>query len=63
MLTGTKWACVGDELFRGRFCRKPEYTMMFTERERGMTVYYAACYENAKGEAGLWSFVIEATIG
>ena len=34
----------------------------YDEAERGKKVFYAACYENAKGEAGPWSDIIEAVI-
>ena len=34
----------------------------YEEGDRGKKVFYAACYENAKGEAGPWSDIIEAII-
>jgi hypothetical protein len=34
----------------------------YEEGDRGKRVFYAACYENAKGEAGPWSDIIEAII-
>jgi len=33
------------------------------EADKGKSVYYAACYENAKGHAGLWSPVEEGVVG
>ncbi|MDR0410186.1 MAG: hypothetical protein LBH18_07330 [Spirochaetaceae bacterium] len=34
----------------------------YNEEDRGKRVFYAACYENAKGEAGHWSDIVEAVI-
>ncbi|MDR2910984.1 MAG: hypothetical protein LBV47_06435 [Bacteroidales bacterium] len=53
----------GTAIFNGRFSRRPVITVAYDEIERGKTVYYASCYENAKGEAGPWSPVAEAYIG
>ena len=42
--------------------RSSAQNSMKEEAERGKKVFYAACYENAKGEAGPWSDIIEAVI-
>jgi hypothetical protein len=34
-----------------------------TEAAKGETVYYATCYENAKGDTGPWSPIVEAVNG
>ncbi|MDR2910759.1 MAG: hypothetical protein LBV47_05280 [Bacteroidales bacterium] len=42
----------GEELTKSRFSRKTSAMVTYTEVESGMAVYYAACYENSRGEAG-----------
>ena len=44
------------------FRRKVSEVFNYSEEERGKKVFYAACYENAKGEAGPWSDIVEAII-
>jgi hypothetical protein len=44
------------------FSRKTSHIYDYTEAERGKKVFYAACYENSKGEPGPWSDIIEAII-
>jgi hypothetical protein len=44
------------------FHRKVVEVFDYTEEDRGKKVFYAACYENAKGEAGPWSDIVEAII-
>jgi hypothetical protein len=44
------------------FRRKVVEVFDYAEEDRGKKVFYAACYENAKGEAGPWSDIIEAII-
>jgi hypothetical protein len=34
----------------------------YTEADKKKTAYYAVCYENAKGEPGPWSPIVEAAI-
>jgi hypothetical protein len=51
-----------EELRHSVFRRKVSDIFDYTEEDRGKKVFYAACYENAKGEAGPWSDLIEAII-
>ncbi|MDR2417957.1 MAG: hypothetical protein LBD79_02760 [Treponema sp.] len=51
-----------DDLRHSIFRRKPTEVFDYNEEDRGKRVYYVACYENAKGEAGPWSDIIEAII-
>jgi hypothetical protein len=51
-----------DDLRRSVFRMKTTEVFDYEERDRGKKVFYAACYENAKGEAGPWSDIIEAII-
>lgn len=44
------------------FSRKTTHVFDFEEEDRGKKVYYAARYENAKGEAGPWSEVVSLII-
>jgi hypothetical protein len=53
----------GEDLPKTKFSRKTTITITHTEAEKGKAVYYAACYENAKGESGPWSLIEEAIIG
>ncbi|MDR1867120.1 MAG: hypothetical protein LBQ77_02495 [Treponema sp.] len=52
----------GADLPKTQFSRKTSYTVIFTEADKGKTVYYATCYENSKGQTGPWSPVTEAII-
>jgi hypothetical protein len=60
---GGERPATGAAILNGRFSRRPVITVAYDETERGKTAYYAACYENSKGEAGPWSPVMEAYIG
>jgi hypothetical protein len=51
-----------DALRRSVFRMKITEVFDYDETERGKRVYYAACYENAKGEAGPWSDIVTAII-
>jgi hypothetical protein len=53
----------GADLDKTRFSRKTVITVTHTEAEKGKTIWYATCYENAKGERGSWSPIEEAFIG
>lgn len=52
----------GNDILRGRFTRRTVMIVSYSEAESGLPVYYAACYENARGETGPWSPVVEAHI-
>jgi hypothetical protein len=51
-----------DALRHSVFRRKVSEVFNYGEEDRGKKVFYAACYENAKGEAGPWSDIVEAII-
>jgi hypothetical protein len=51
-----------DDLRHSVFRVKTVEIFDFKEDERGKKVYYAARYENAKGEAGPWSDIVMAII-
>ena len=51
-----------DDLRRSVFRIKTTEVFDYEEGDRGKRVFYAACYENAKGEAGPWSDIVEAII-
>ncbi|MHC6203718.1 hypothetical protein ACYULU_11055 [Breznakiellaceae bacterium SP9] len=51
-----------DDLRHSVFRVKAVEVFDYKEDERGKNVYYAARYENAKGEAGPWSDIIMAII-
>ncbi|MDR0683736.1 MAG: hypothetical protein LBF83_01210, partial [Spirochaetaceae bacterium] len=59
---GTKPAS-GADLPKTKFSRKPILVVTHTEADKAETAYYAACYENSKGDAGPWSPVEETVIG
>lgn len=52
----------GADLPKGKFSRKTVLTVTYTEADKGKRVWYATCYENAKGDAGPWSALVEAFI-
>jgi hypothetical protein len=54
-------ANIGD-LRHSVFRVKTTEVFDYEEIDRGKRVFYAACYENAKGEAGPWSDMVEAVI-
>jgi hypothetical protein len=49
---------IGHSFFR----MKTSEVFDYNEEDRGKKVYYAACYENAKGETGPWSDIVEAIV-
>ncbi|MDR1126976.1 MAG: hypothetical protein LBL06_02485 [Treponema sp.] len=51
-----------DDLRHSTFRRKVSQVFNYSEEERGKKIFYAACYENEKGEAGPWSDIIETII-
>jgi PIN domain nuclease of toxin-antitoxin system len=51
-----------DDLRRSVFRIKTVEVFDYSEEDRGKKVFYAACYENAKGDAGPWSDIVEAII-
>jgi hypothetical protein len=51
-----------EDLRHSVFRRKTSEVFNYDEQDCGKRVFYAACYENAKGEAGPWSDIIEAII-
>ena len=53
----------GADLPRSRFSQKTTAIITHTEADKAQPVFYAACYENARGEQGPWSLVEEAVIG
>ncbi|MDR0563008.1 MAG: hypothetical protein LBG73_10015 [Spirochaetaceae bacterium] len=61
-VSGTKPAS-GADLPKSKFSRKPILVITHTEADKAKIAYYAACYENGKGETGPWSPVEEAIIG
>jgi hypothetical protein len=61
--TGGERPATGAAMTAGKFSRRTELTVIHSDADRGKPAYYAACYENARGEAGPWSPVVEAYIG
>jgi hypothetical protein len=53
---------VAEDLRHSSFATKTQMVYTFTEAERGKKVYFAARWENARGEKGPWSDVISAII-
>jgi hypothetical protein len=53
----------GADLPKSKFSRKTALIVTHTEADKGKPAYYAACYENGKGDTGPWSPVEEAFIG
>jgi hypothetical protein len=53
----------GADLPKSRFRRKASIVITHTEASKGETVYYATCYENAKGDTGPWSPIVDAVNG
>ncbi|MDR2898628.1 MAG: hypothetical protein LBU99_07405 [Spirochaetaceae bacterium] len=51
-----------DELRHPTFKRKATEVINFEACDRGKRVFYAACYQNAKGEKGPWSVIVEMGI-
>jgi hypothetical protein len=50
------------ELRHSAFSRKTTFVRDYNEADRGKMVYYAACYENSKGEAGPYSDIVSCII-
>ena len=53
----------GEALCKTKFSRKTTHIVTHTEADKGKPAYYAACYENSKGDQGPWSPVVDAIIG
>jgi hypothetical protein len=53
----------GADLPHSKFSRKTSIVITHSEADKSKTAYYAACYENSKGDQGTWSPVEEAVIG
>ncbi|MDR2446126.1 MAG: hypothetical protein LBD58_02350 [Treponema sp.] len=53
----------GADLPKTKFSRKTAHVVTHTEADKAKTAYYAACYENGKGDTGPWSPVEEAVVG
>ncbi|MDR1896953.1 MAG: hypothetical protein LBR10_09215, partial [Prevotellaceae bacterium] len=53
----------GADLPKSRFSRRASIVITHTEATKGETVYYATCYENAKGDTGPWSPIVEGVNG
>lgn len=51
-----------EDLRHSEFRVKTHEVFDYNEGDRGKKVFYAACYENAKGEAGPWSDIVWAVI-
>jgi hypothetical protein len=51
-----------DDLRRSAFSRRTTHVVNYNEADRGKTAYYAACYENSKGEAGPFSDIVSVII-
>lgn len=67
---GVRFVCqVGGErpataavMNRSQYSRKPVTIFQHDESDKGKPAYYAACYENSRGEIGPWSPVFEMYI-
>jgi hypothetical protein len=51
-----------EDLRHSSFATKTRMVYTFTEAERGKKVYFAARWENTRGEKGPWSDVVSAII-
>jgi hypothetical protein len=51
-----------EDLRHSVFRRKVSEVFDYDENDRSKKVFYAACYENEKGEQGQWSDIIESII-
>lgn len=60
---GGEKPATGEDLPKSKFSRKAHITITHTEADKGKPAYYATRYENAKGEGGPWSTIVEAYIG
>jgi hypothetical protein len=60
-LGGTAPAMPAD-LPKSKFSRKTTETFLWDPSDQGKPVYYATCYENAKGEEGPWSAIISTIV-
>jgi hypothetical protein len=49
-------------LTRTALTTRTPHILEFTEEERGKTVYVAICWQNEKGEKGLWSEIESAIV-
>jgi hypothetical protein len=53
---------LAEDLRHSSFATKTRMVYTFTEAERGKKVYFAARWENTRGEKGPWSDVVSAII-
>ncbi|MDR0644755.1 MAG: hypothetical protein LBG05_07600 [Treponema sp.] len=60
---GGEKPAAGADLPKTKFARKTTLIVTHTEADKAKTAYYAACYENGKGDTGPWSSIEEAIIG
>jgi hypothetical protein len=51
-----------DDLPKSAFSRRGTHIVTFSHGDQGKVVYYACRYENAKGEGGPWSQIVEVFI-
>lgn len=51
-----------EDLRHSLFSRKTTHVFDYDEKEKGKKAFYAARYENAKGEGGPWSEIVELII-
>lgn len=59
---GGEGPVTGADLPKSKFSRKTTLVVTYTEADKGKQVWYASCYENAKGDGGPWSPLIQAYI-
>jgi hypothetical protein len=53
---GGEKPAAGADLGKTKFSRKTTLTVAHTEADKGKPCYYAACYENGRGDTGPWFF-------
>ena len=58
---GTRPAAA-DAIAEKEFQQSPVRVYTYTEADKGKTVYYAAVYENGRGQKGPWSDIVEVII-
>jgi hypothetical protein len=51
-----------NELTQTTLATRTPHIFEFTEEERGKKVYFAACWQNERGERGPWSEIVSAII-
>jgi hypothetical protein len=60
-LGGTAPLAPGD-LPKSKFSRKTAEKFLWDPSDQGKPVYYATCYENAKGDQGPWSGIVSTIV-